>query len=65
MSIEAIQHAIRSLPPTEVRRLAAWMAEYHAEQWDEQIAADVAAGRLAGVIKECEEAIARGQSKPL
>ena len=65
MSVEDIEFAIAKLPPDQFARLAAWFAEYQAEQWDRQIEQDLRAGRLDGVIQKAREDIAAGRSKPL
>ena len=57
--------AIAGLPRAEFARLAAWFAEYEAQQWDRQIEEDQKAGRLDGVMQRVREDIAAGRSKPL
>lgn len=37
MSIKEIETAIIQLPATDVAALFAWLDEYHARLWDEQI----------------------------
>jgi len=65
MSVEQLEAAIAGLPRAEFARLAAWFAEYEAEQWDRQIEEDQKAGRLDGVMQRVREDIAAGRSKPL
>ena len=65
MTIEELEFAIQKLPAHEFKRLAAWFAEFEAEQWDRQIEADQRAGRLDHVIKRVREDIEAGRSKPL
>ncbi len=65
MTVEDLQREVTNLPPDDVARLAAWIAEYQAQLWDEQIEADLKAGRLDAIIGEAEEDIAAGRSKPL
>jgi hypothetical protein len=65
MSVEQLEKAITNLPRDEFARLAAWFAEYEAEQWDRQIEEDQRAGRLDHVIQRARDDIAAGRSKPL
>lgn len=46
MTVEDLKREVANLPPNDVARLAAWIAEYHAQLWDEQIEEDLKAGRL-------------------
>jgi len=65
MSVEQLEKAIENLPRDEFVRLAAWFAEYEAQQWDRQIEEDQRAGRLDHVIQRVRDDIASGRSKPL
>jgi len=65
MSVEQLEKAIENLPRDEFVRLAAWFAEYEAQQWDRQIEEDQRAGRLNHVIQRVRDDIASGRSKPL
>jgi len=65
MSVEQLEKAIENLPRAEFVRLAAWFAEYEAQQWDRQIEEDQRAGRLDHVIQRVRDDIASGRSKPL
>ncbi|GEP43452.1 hypothetical protein [Brevifollis gellanilyticus] len=44
-----IEQAIEKLPESEFRELHRWVAERDAGRWDEQIAADAAAGKFDGL----------------
>ena len=44
--VENIESQIQELSPEEVATLREWFAEYDAEVWDRQFAADVRAGKL-------------------
>ena len=46
MSIEELQAAVAQLPAKELDRFSQWFEEFLAEQWDQQIEADILAGRL-------------------
>ena len=45
-TLTEIEKAIEQLPASEFRQLHRWVAERDSQQWDEEIAADVAAGRF-------------------
>ena len=63
MSVQELEVAITRLPPHELTKLMAWLVEYHAKVWDQEIEADLEAGRLDAVLsavdRECEAALAR------
>jgi len=41
-----IEQAIEKLPASDFRKLHRWVADRDSADWDEQIAADVAAGKF-------------------
>jgi hypothetical protein len=47
-----LEDAVRSLSAEERAVFRAWFAEFDAEEWDRQIEADVAAGRLDWLVQE-------------
>lgn len=51
-TIQEIEAAISRLSPEDFAALRAWLAEYDARQWDAQIEADAAAGRLDALADE-------------
>jgi hypothetical protein len=55
MSVQEIEAAITRLPPNEVEELAAWLEEYQAQAWDQQIARDVRGGRFEPLIQRARE----------
>ncbi len=65
MSIKEIEAAIKELPVQEVTELMGWLAERHAQLWDEQIEDDLEAGRLDAVLAEAEKEYKAGLAKPL
>ena len=65
MSILEIENAIRQLPPEKVNELLGWLAEYHADIWDKEIAEDLEAGRLDTLLDEVDTEIGAGLAKPL
>jgi hypothetical protein len=62
---EKIAEAIRRLPPAELARLRDWFFEFDADEWDRQIAEDVAAGRLDDLAAEAIEDYRAGRTREL
>lgn len=60
-----IEAAIKQLPEPEARRLAAWLQDYLEDAWDQQIAADAAAGKLDGLIAQAEAGIVSNNMRDL
>jgi hypothetical protein len=65
MSIQELEDAIRGLSPEEFARLALWLDEYRAEQWDRQIEADIRAGRLDESGRRADADFEAGRCTPL
>ena len=51
-TVEEVEDALRQMTPEQRAAFRAWYAEFDAEEWDRQLEADVAAGRLDGLIDE-------------
>jgi hypothetical protein len=64
-AVEKIEKAIASLKPDEVRELAVWFAEYHADIWDAQIANDASEGRLDKLADAALAQHRAGRTTPL
>lgn len=65
MRVEEIKEAIAQLAPEELTGLSAWLADYQAQVWDEQIERDVEAGRLDALLEEVDAAYEAGEATPL
>jgi hypothetical protein len=65
MSVQELENAIRQLSQEEFARLAHWIDEYRAEQWDRQIDADIRAGRLDAAGLRADEDFEAGRCTPL
>ena len=65
MSITEIETAIRKLPASQVSELMTWLEGYHEQTWDNQIAADLEAGRLDELLAEVDAECEAGLAKPL
>jgi hypothetical protein len=64
-SLLEIKAAIDRLSPQEYCELMAMLHPAVDDDWDRQIAADVAAGRLDGLIAEAKADIEAGRTVPL
>jgi hypothetical protein len=52
MSVKELEVAVKTLPRDQLGEFVRWFEEFLADEWDRQIEADVAAGRLDHVIRE-------------
>ncbi len=64
-TVDEIKIAIAQLPPEALHELRAWYEQFDAKLWDEQIEADVAAGRLDQLADEALLAFRNGQTTEL
>jgi hypothetical protein len=60
-----VESAIKQLPENEIRNLAKWLQDYLDNMWDQQIAKDLASGRLDGLIAQAEADIANNNVRDL
>jgi hypothetical protein len=65
MQLEQIQREIEALPEQEYARLRQWFAEQDWRQWDSQLEADVAAGKLDFLLEEAQVAKEQGALQAL
>jgi hypothetical protein len=65
MSGSEIQEAIKQLPEKDQWKLADWLNEFMADQWDREIERDVAAGKFDKIIAQAEEDMKAGRCTPL
>ena len=63
-TVEEIEAAIVSLPIEQRDKVRKWINELD-DDWDRQIAEDVAAGRLDHLGREADEDFEAGRCKPL
>lgn len=54
-TVQEIEAALQRLSPEERAAFRAWYAAYDSDEWDRQIEADVAAGRLDWLIAEARD----------
>lgn len=65
MSVTEIETAITRLPASEVQELMAWLTEYHAQLWDQQIEDDLESGHLDALLTEVDKEYQDGLAQPL
>jgi hypothetical protein len=51
-TVRSIEQAVENLPPDELAEFRRWFAEFDAANWDAQIEADAAAGKLDALAAE-------------
>ena len=64
-TVTEIQEAIANLTPAEREELLHWLENYEEDEWDRQISADAASGKLDFLSKEASQAKQYGTLKPL
>jgi hypothetical protein len=64
-TLQEIEQAVGRLSTEELAAFRAWFAEFDAELWDNQIAADVAAGRLDELADEAVQDLREGRCTDL
>jgi hypothetical protein len=65
MLVKEIETAIMQLSLDELLELSNWLAEYQAQVWDEQIEADLEAGRLDLLLAEVDAEYEAGLAERL
>ena len=63
-SIHEIEQAIAQLPPAGLFALVDRLRERHADAWDRQMQADSDAGTLDLLLREVQQDIAEGRTRP-
>ena len=63
-SVAEIEQAIAKLSAQEFVEFERWFDEERNRKWDQQIEADSASGALDFLLKEVEEDIAQGRTRP-
>jgi hypothetical protein len=54
-TVEQVEQAVRNMSPEDRAAFRTWFAEFDWEEWDRQLEADVAAGRLDWLIAEAKQ----------
>lgn len=58
-----IETAVAQLSPAQLADFRAWFAEFEARRWDQQLEADVAAGRLDALADEALQDLHEGRTR--
>lgn len=59
-----IETAVSQLSPAQLADFRTWFAEFEAQRWDQQLEADVAAGRLDALADEALQDLRKGRTRP-
>ena len=65
MSIEELEVVVSRLTADDLARFSKWFEEFLAQQWDQQIEADVLSGRLDAAGNRADEDFEAGRCTPL
>ncbi len=63
-SIAEIEQAIAKLSTPEMAELGAWFDALRNREWDRQLEADSSSGALDSLLKEVDDDIALGRTRP-
>jgi hypothetical protein len=63
--LETLENAVKALPAADFARFREWFLQFDAEAWDRQIAADLTAGRLDGLIADALGELKSGRTRDL
>ncbi|MBX3581466.1 MAG: hypothetical protein KF810_06200 [Rhizobiaceae bacterium] len=63
--LEKIEQSVASLSDAELKRFAAWFADYQWERWDRQLENDVESGKLDRFADQALADLAAGRTRPL
>ena len=63
--LEKIEQDIASLEPADLRKLADWFGEFHADLWDHQIESDAKAGKFDKLAQRALAEHRAGLTKPI
>ena len=61
--VEELEARIMNLPRQDMAKLRDWFLELDHQLWDQQIASDLKAGKLKGLIDEARGELAEGKSR--
>ena len=63
--VEQIETEIQRITPDELALFRAWFERYDADQWDRQIEADAASGKLDALADKALRSLEQGRTKDL
>ena len=64
-NVEELENEIAQLSPEQLKEFRAWYEQFDAATWDEELAKDVAAGKLDKFAESAMAAHEAGQTKEL
>ena len=65
MSVEELIKAVAELPPDQFAEFRTWFEAFENARWDQQIEADIKAGKLDKLVAESEEDFRAGRLRKL
>ena len=63
--LEQLEQQVLNLPPQDLAQFRAWFLEFDARVWDQQIEADLKAGKLDALIAEARAEFKAGKAREL
>lgn len=63
--IEAIEMAVKKLPPSDLAEFRRWFAEFDSANWDNKIEADAASGKLDTLAEQALTEYRSGKAREL
>jgi hypothetical protein len=63
--VERLEQLVQNLSAGELARFRAWFIEFDSHLWDQQIEADLRAGKLDDLISEARDAFKAGKAREL
>jgi hypothetical protein len=63
--VKQLEQKVRSLSPEELAEFRAWFIEYDWQLWDQQMEADLKAGKLDKLIAEARADFNAGKAREL
>ena len=64
MNLQELEIAVTALPPKQLADFKRWFDHYFAEEWDRQIEADIASGRLDTAGQKADSDFNSGNCTP-
>jgi hypothetical protein len=64
-AVEQLEQQVQNLSPAELTQFRAWFLEYDEQLWDQQIAADLKAGKLDKLIADARADFQAGKAREL
>lgn len=65
MSLQELEAAVSHLPAEELAAFAKWFEDFIADAWDQQLEADIQAGRLDAAAQQADDEFTAGRCRPL